>query len=40
MFDVYQPPSPEERNGLITKVVPAGFSKARGKVHEDGDWHR
>lgn len=32
MFDVYEPPLAEERGGLLTRVVRAGYSKARGKV--------
>lgn len=41
MFDVFEPP-PEgvPLSSLTEPPTPAGFRKARGLVHADGDWHR
>lgn len=38
MFDVFLPPV--ALCALSEPPRPAGFSKARGLVHADGDWHR
>lgn len=38
MFDVFLPPS--SLCVLTEPPQPAGFTKARGLVHADGDWHR
>lgn len=41
MFDLYEPPTPEERAGAkVTQLRPSGLRKARAKVHAEGDWHR
>lgn len=38
MFDVFLPP--KSLSAQTEPPVPAGFAKARGLVHADGDWHR
>lgn len=38
VFDVYLPPA--SLSVLSGPPKPAGFTKARGLVHTDGDWHR
>lgn len=38
MFDVFL--GPESLSALTEPPQPAGFRKARGLVHADGDWHR
>ncbi|CAN0095403.1 unnamed protein product [Pylaiella littoralis] len=38
MFDVFL--GPESLSRLTEPPRPAGFRKARGLVHADGDWHR
>lgn len=38
MFDVFL--GPESLSALTEPPRPAGFRKARGLVHADGDWHR
>ncbi len=41
MFDLYEPPTPEERAGAkVTQMRPLGERKARARVHAEGDWHR
>ena len=38
MFDVFL--APKSLSAQTEPPVPAGFAKARGLVHADGDWHR
>lgn len=40
MFDVFLPPEGGSLSVLSEPPRPAGFRKARGLVHADGDWHR
>lgn len=41
LFDLYEPPTPEEKAGAkVTQLRPAGRRKARALVHAEGDWHR
>lgn len=41
MFDVFEPPPEGVALSALTEPPrPAGFRKARGLVHADGDWHR
>ena len=40
-FDLYEPPTPEEKAGTkVTQLRPLGVRKARARVHAEGDWHR
>lgn len=40
MFDVFLAPPEGILSVLSEPPRPAGFRKARGLVHADGDWHR
>ena len=40
MFDVFLAPPDGMLSVLTEPPRPAGFRKARGLVHADGDWHR
>lgn len=40
MFDVFLAPADGVLSVLTEPPRPAGFRKARGLVHADGDWHR